>query len=124
MPLPVAVGRTVGKLLLLTVKWARVGLGWAQHPCNAGVRSVLGRDRGDSSHYLGLLGKSWVSAGSVLRVQVQKERCGEKLFCMATQPVPAAASLSAALAVTLCARGMRSPAHSWICTSVGDSFCM
>lgn len=31
--------------------------------------------------------QSWVRAGSVLRVQVQKERCGEKLFSMKT-PFP------------------------------------
>lgn len=99
-----------------------LSLGWAQHPCNTGFRSALGRYRGGSSHSLGLLGKSWVSVGSVLRVQVQKERHGEKLFSMKTQPALVAASLSPALAVTLYARGVPSLAHSWMRISVADSF--
>lgn len=101
-----------------------LSLGWAQHLCNVGFRSALGRDWEDTNHYPGLLGKSWVSVGSVLWVQVQKERHGEKLFSMKTQPAPVTASLSPALAVTLCAGGVHSLAHSWMCISVADSFCM
>lgn len=47
-------------------------LGWAL--CNAEIRFALGCNGGDSSHYLELLGRSWVRVGDVLRVQVQKER--------------------------------------------------
>lgn len=105
---PYLIGVNLGAFWSLPVRWGPfesqmlLSPGWAQHSCNAGVGSVLGRDQGDSNHYLGLVGESWVSVGSVLRVQVQKERRGEKLFFMKTQPAPAAASLSPALAVTQC----------------------
>lgn len=74
-----SVGRHLSQMLLM--------LGWAQQLCNAEIRFALGCDGGDSSHYLDLLGRSWVRAGSVLRVRMQKERCGEKLFSMKT-PFP------------------------------------
>lgn len=99
-----------------------LSLGWAPHPCHAEVRFSLSRNQGDSRHFLGLLGKIWVSAGNVLRFRCRRRderRCSLKL-----KLAPVAAGLSTALAVILYARGVDSPAYCWMCSSVADSFCM
>lgn len=125
---PICDGVNLDAFWLLLVSWGffesqvLLSLGWTLPPCHAEVRSSLGHNQGDSRHFLGLLDKIWVSAGSVLGFRCRRR--DERSCSLYLKLALVAASLSAALAVILYAGGMDSLAYRWTCSSVADSFCV